>query len=406
MVENKYLQIEYPTPHAKQQAILDCTKKRVVIVTGRRAGKTTLAMIKAVKVASEGGKVIYGTPQSKQLKVFFDATCDVLRPAIQSGFINRHGTTNTLTWKDGGSIVCQTAHEPDSFRGDYADLLILDEYAYMNPDIWERVGQPMLIDTNGTCWFISSPKPMNHFYSLYLMAENNEDGNWAVFNFSTLDNPHMPREAIDKMTTGMTVENHKQEILGEFVKGEGQVFKLFKKDFVDMENEQDHRGHRIVAGLDWGSVHDYTALSCGCGTCAKELMLYRFKGDYPAQLVEIRRIISLFDWREVELLAEQNAMGLPNIQQLRKDGVSVRGFNTTSASKAGIVQGLKLCFEQRSWQWLKDDIAFRELEAYESKTSQYLGTTSYSAPYGLHDDTVMARMLMLHQSIMGKLVFA
>ena len=403
---NNYLQITYPDPHTQQLDILNCTSKRVVIVTGRRAGKTTLAMIKAVKVASTGGKVIYATPLGKQAKVFWDITNDTLRPAIQSNFIKKHETTRTLTWKDGGSIVCQTAHEPDSLRGDSCDLLILDEYAYMNPDVWERVGQPMLIDTDGTAWFISSPVPMNHFYNLYLTALNNESGDWAVFNFSTLDNPHLPKEALNRMTTGMTAENYKQEILGEFVKGEGRVFKLFEDDFVDLENEQDHRGHRIVAGLDWGSVNDFTALSIGCGTCAKELMLVRFKGDYPTQLVEIKRIIELFDWREVELLAEQNAMGLPNIQQLRKDGIGVRGFNTTSATKAGLVQDLKLCFEQRSWQWLKNDIAFRELEAYESKTSHYLGSIAYSAPYGLHDDTVIARMLMLHQSIQGRLVFA
>jgi len=93
-------------------------------------------------------------------------------------------------------------------------------------------------------------------------------------------------------------------------------------------------------------------------------------------------------------------MGLPNIEQLREDGVPILEFFTSASSKPPLVQQLRLAFEQRAWQWLDDPDALQELETYESKVSR-LGNMTFNAPEGLFDDTVVARMLMLHQSIMG-----
>ena len=38
------------------------------------------------------------------------------------------------------------------------------------------------------------------------------------------------------------------------------------------------------------------------------------------------------------------------------------------------------------------------MEAYERKVSPVTGRSQYSAPEGLHDDTVIARALMVHGS--------
>ncbi|NIV32808.1 MAG: terminase, partial [Anaerolineae bacterium] len=59
---------------------------------------------------------------------------------------------------DKGRIRTKTAWDADSLRGDYADLLILDEYATMDPSAWELVGAPMLLDNDGDAVFIGTPK--------------------------------------------------------------------------------------------------------------------------------------------------------------------------------------------------------------------------------------------------------
>ena len=100
-----------------------------------------------------------------------------------------------------------------------------------------------------------------------------------------------------------------------------------------------------------------------------------------------------------------NAMGLPNIEQLREDGVPTQAFATSAVSKPPLVQGLRLAFEQRIWKWIENEIATRELEAYTAKVTGN-GNIKYSAPAGLHDDTVIARMLMFHQAMTGTFTLA
>ena len=95
-------------------------------------------------------------------------------------------------------------------------------------------------------------------------------------------------------------------------------------------------------------------------------------------------------------------MGLPNIQQLREDGVPVIAFDTTMASKAQIIQRMRLAFEQRSFKWLDVPWATHELEAYEMKVTP-LGHVTYGAPEGLHDDGVIARASDADQGADGEL---
>ena len=106
----------------------------------------------------------------------------------------------------------------------------------------------------------------------------------------------------------------------------------------------------------------------------------------------------------VELLAEENSIGLPNIEQLRLDGVEVQGYSMTNISKASAVQAMRLAFANQEWKWVMNEKAQIELESFE-QTITPSGLAKYAAPEGLHDDTVIARMLMLHQAISGQLQF-
>ena len=58
-----------------------------------------------------------------------------------------------------------------------------------------------------------------------------------------------------------------------------------------------------------------------------------------------------------------------------------------------VTLSLALAFEREEVRWLDDSTATMELEAYERKVSPTTGRSSYSAPAGLHDDTVIARAL-------------
>ena len=94
-------------------------------------------------------------------------------------------------------------------------------------------------------------------------------------------------------------------------------------------------------------------------------------------------------------------MGEPIFEQLAREGLNVVAFQTTPGSKPPLIENLALAFEREEWQFQNDPIWTAELEAYERKVSATTGRSSYSAPEGGHDDTVMARALMLRQSEMA-----
>lgn len=79
----------------------------------------------------------------------------------------------------------------------------------------------------------------------------------------------------------------------------------------------------------------------------------------------------------------------------------VVGFVITGSNKAPLIENLALAFERTEWQFQSDPIWTAELEAYERKVSTVTGRSSYNAPEGIHDDTVIARSLMIWQATNG-----
>jgi hypothetical protein len=367
----------------------------------------------AVLKANAGRRQLYATPIFSQTDVFWELIVKWLWGGIRLGLVTKNETKRTLIFREtGGRITARTASRPDHLRGLFADDLYLDEYAYQDPEVWEKVGGPMLIDTNGNAYFISTGRKRNHFFLLGLQAQENNDGNWAFFRAPSHANPHLSEKAIADLALDMTEEDYREEILAEDVEGEGAVFRLKAEDFIPGLSEEEivkhHKGHRLTAGMDWGKLHDWTALSIGCETCSRELMLRRWHAeDYPTQRAIVQGIYDQLakGGIEVEILSEENAMGLPNIEQMRQDGVPVQGLMIREKNKPQLVQGLRLAFERRTWKWVQDPQGWRELEGYEARVL-LSGHVQYNAPEALHDDTIVARMLMLHQAQTGRVSMA
>jgi hypothetical protein len=64
-------------------------------------------------------------------------------------------------------------------------------------------------------------------------------------------------------------------------------------------------------------------------------------------------------------------------------------FTTTSATKQGIIQNLQSAFENGQIRVLDEPVLIGELLSFESKRNAS-GSFAYSAPDGMHDDTVMS----------------
>jgi hypothetical protein len=381
-------------PHVQQLAFMRSNAKRRVIVAGRRGGKTTGVAMLAVEAMLDGRRVLEAAPTSDQTTAFWETCRRYVAPLVDRGLIVKHETTRTLDAWNGGRIRAKTAFNADTLRGDYADLLILDEYSLMSVDTWEEVGAPMLLDNDGDAVFIFTPKRRNHAYRHYMRATADNTGRWASWHFKSTENPHLSVEALQEITSDMTAEAYRQEILAEFLEGEGAVFRnIYACLHAPETTPGAHAGHHIVSGIDWAKHSDYTAISVGCATCRQELALDRFnKIDFVFQR---GRLVEAFRRWSIDYgLAETNSIGEPNLEILQREGLPIGGFQTTSASKPPLIENLALCLEREEWQFLNLPFATVELEAYEQKVNP-MGRSSYSAPEGMHDDTVIARALMV-----------
>lgn len=216
-------------PHSEQRRFIDSPAKRKVIRAGRRGGKTTGVAILASIAFLEGKRVLYAVPTQDQADKFWYEICLTFARAIASGLYKKNETRRYLE-KVGteNRIRCKTAFNADSLRGDYADLLILDEYHLMHEGTWTDVGAPMLLDNDGDAVFIYTPPSRRtrelsraddprHASKLYQKAAADESGRWATFHFTSRDNPHISQAAVAELAADMTRASIRQEIDAEDV---------------------------------------------------------------------------------------------------------------------------------------------------------------------------------------------
>jgi hypothetical protein len=358
-----------------------------------------------------GRRVLEAAPTADQTSAFWNECKRALAELIAVGVVKKNETDRSLEFAKGGRIRCKTAWDADSLRGDYADLLILDEYSLMKPDAWDEVGAPMLLDNDGDAIFTFTPKRKNHAYAMYVRAMGDTTGRWQAWHGTSLDNPHLSRAALDDIAHDMSEDAYKQEILAEFLSNEGAVFRNISACMhANLHTQQsEHDGHRLIMGIDWGKKDDYTAISIGCQDCRCEV--YHERSNQLDYAFQRKRLVAEANrWGVSLIIPESNSMGEPIIEELRRDrelrGAAISPFETTASSKPPLIENLALTFEQASFQFQPDPVWQAELESYEAKYSGQTGRPAYSAPEGCHDDTVIARALMLHGITAGGVRFA
>ena len=382
--------------HPKQLAVIHSKAKRKVLVWGRRAGKTRTDAVLAVTAFLDNKRVLEAAPKFDQTTVFWRYVKRMLRDPLAAGVLKKNESSRIIENEATGNwLRSMTAYDADSLRSDAADLLILDEFQDMKPDAWDEVGAPMMLDTDGDAVFSGTPKRKNHFFNMYASGLGDTTGRWMVEHITSHDNPFLSQVALKEIIADMTDEAYRQEIMAEFLDNEGAVFRNIGACMGAPESTPDkHKGHRTVAGLDWAKQRDYTAISIGCADCKVEVARDRFNRiDYAFQRERIKALVT--PWGIDTILAERNSIGEPNLEQMQRDGLPVVGFETTSASKPPLIENLSLALQKVEWQFQPDPVWKAEMEAYEMKVNPNTGRSSYSAPEGVNDDTVIARALML-----------
>lgn len=382
-------------PHRDQRTILKGARRFNVVVCGRRFGKTKLALIRSAFAVQKGLPVAYFAPVYKMMSDFWREAVEMYKPAIS----RENKAEHRIEFANGASFQMWSLDSADTVRGRKYALALIDEAAMVPnlEDAWNAVIRPTLTDYEGGADFYSTPKGLNFFHTVFSRGQDPAFPDWAAFHFPTVANPFIKATEIEAARAELPADVFRQEYLAEFIQGEGSVFRNITANLTQEETTPDaHRGHALVAGVDWGQVNDFTAVSVVCETCRREVELDRFnKIEWDFQR---NRLLGLLDkWDVSFAVCEENSIGSPNLEALgRMTRRRLAGFQTTAQTKPPLIQSLALALEQEEMKWLDVPVATRELEAYEATRNAVTNRIQYSAPAGFHDDTVIARALARH----------
>ena len=249
--------------HAAQKQIVNDNHRFRVINAGRRFGKSTLVAWEmfAMAVANENARVPYYAPTRDDARdIMWKTLKDICEPLIVGEANESRLEINVRNRFGGTSLLVLYGWEAVQERGKGVGVknnhIFFDEVSKFKNFLfgWEEILRPTLIDLQGGATFISTPNGFNHFYDLSLMEGKDKD--WKYFHFTSHDNPFLPVEELAKMKTELPEDRYAQEVMGEFRKREGLVYKEFSREMhVVNEVPQDLEVVYKLGGVDWGHTH-------------------------------------------------------------------------------------------------------------------------------------------------------
>lgn len=218
--------------HDGQLQVFESDARFKVVAAGRRFGKSYLSavtlLIEGLKETNRYGyalnnkEVWYIAPTFNQGKdimwgVLKDLGKDIIAKTVEN--------TATITLINGRTIKIKGSDRPDTLRGSGLSYVVLDEYAFMKPDVWEEIILPTLSDVKGSALFIGTPEGKNHFYDIYMDSQKEDYEDWEGWHFNSLDNPLIDKEIIETARQRMSTHAFRKEFEASFTASGAGIFK-------------------------------------------------------------------------------------------------------------------------------------------------------------------------------------
>jgi hypothetical protein len=241
--------------HEAQLGIYNSPARFKVVAAGRRFGKSYLAAItllleglKESHVGMSGRHYDLSLKEIYYVAPTFEQAKKIMWPLLKHlgrGVItSTHENTATCTLSNGRRISIKGADRPDTLRGVGISYVVMDEFAFMKEEVWDKILRPTLSDVEGSALFIGTPEGKNHFYDLFLQAAEKGLPEWEAFTFKSIDNPTLAKEEITNARNNLSSEIFRQEYEASFSEGSGKVFKA---DWWKFDTESEGAGDYYIA---------------------------------------------------------------------------------------------------------------------------------------------------------------
>ncbi|MFQ6094851.1 MAG: phage terminase large subunit, partial [Candidatus Bathyarchaeia archaeon] len=378
-------------PFPYQGRLLRDKSKRIVSCMGRQTGKTTTIAAKAIHFAytRPNSVTLIVSPSLRQSMIMFDRVLSfIYRSRLLVKSIVRK--TRTIIQLSNGSRIIALPCSENLLRGYTANLVIVDEAAFMPEEVITQVVFPMLSTTDGYAIFLSTPWGRDHFFYRAFM-----DPNYSVHRVRSSECPLIKPEFLDEMRRNMTEQAFRMEYEAEFAEASRAYFPQdLIRQCVDPTLEFIPDLERIItpgeyyAGTDFGKLQDFSVITVlkREDNLLKLVYLKEFQigTRYSAVIGHLVRANQKFQFQTV--LVDQTGVGEPVLEELKENGMqNVEGLVFTVRAKEELLSCLKIAMEQQRLR-----MPYHRRLAQQINEQQYeyskSGHLRFSHPENSHDD--------------------
>lgn len=386
-------------PFDYQKEFLDSDSNRKLFVAGRRVGKSRSAAWKALWYAithSDAEVLLTAKTQRQSMELFRQIKSEIRSSKAEEDEWGIQRETRTeVNFSNNSRIVClPLGRDGSNIRGYGADLLIVDEAAYVPEDIFQEVLMPFLAVGENQFVMISTPRgKRGFFWKRYDEAQRGEN-RYFVQQVPTWENPRVPEQWVENQKKNLTPMQFKREIRGQFDENADAYFTE-----EEVTHEEVAVGHPVTRetddvylGVDLAHTGDDESVYISVDSNGN---IFDIEHTKQKQLTDaMGRIRELDNYNQYnKILIDQTGLGAGVVDQVQEDlGQKVEGIKFTNDTKQSIYSNLKNNFQNQSLTFRFEPNAGREANTMKQQLTalEYdytsTGKLKISHPSGGHDD--------------------
>jgi hypothetical protein len=393
------------------------------ILAGRRAGKSRLLALLGTYTAFRrpgASVVVVSVGEVASLRVLADVASLCSSPLLAGSVADELKATVRLS---NGSTVSSFPASMRQIRGISADLLILDEAAFIPRDIW-TAAFPSVADrvrAGGKVIFASTPWPLaDSWFRDFWQRGIDGDTGVASWHCPSSVNPQIGDAELADLRAGMSAEEYEREIEARWTSEQGSWFTAEEIEAAvadyelmpperarqlspwDREDSAPERQFSAAGGVDYGFAVDSNAVTIigALNDIANERLVHYVSwieahrgmeySPFVDRLVDISRAYDVRMWA-----SEVNGVGSAPTQDLRRrlreEGISgyVIPVWTDARRKQAGFSKIKSLMQAGTLILPRDPALLRELHALDYERTD-AGSMRIAARTGFHDDLSMS----------------
>ena len=234
-----------------QGEVFSSNKRFRVLVAGRRFGKSYLSCIELLKAAIErkGETYFYCAPTYRMAK---DIAWKTLKRLVPQVWIKSKNESDLKIELINDSVIeLKGTENAMALRGRSLAGVVLDEAAFMDPEVWFEVIRPSLADKQGWALFISTPDgTASWFYDLWCYCKEDPTEEWKRWCFTTIEGGNVPKHEIEAARAQLDQRTFRQEFEASFENLSGLVAVSFGDENIS-EKAKDITVSPILLGVDF-----------------------------------------------------------------------------------------------------------------------------------------------------------